>query len=285
MDIGIGLPNTITDLTGDRLTEWARRADAAGFSALGTIDRVVHGNYEPLLALSAAAAVTERIKLMTTVLLVPPRVSPTVLAKQTATLQALSGGRFVLGAGLGGREDDYEATGRTLSERAERMDETLAVLKGVWSGEADAPLGEVGPDVSAKLPGLVIGGSVDASFRRAAQADGWIMGGGTPENFADGKVKLDEAWSSAGREGTPYAGSLAYFSLGPDAQRDAEVQIGGYYSFLGDVAQYIVAGVVKDPDAVRQRIQAFADAGCQELILFPASSDPEQVDLLAEVAL
>lgn len=285
MDIGIGLPNTITDVTGDRLTEWARRAEAAGFSTLGTIDRVVYGNYEPLMALAAAAAVTDRIKLATSVLLAPPRVSPTVLAKQTATLQALSDGRFVLGIGLGGRDDDYEATGQSLGDRAERMEHTLATLKGVWTGEADAPLAHVGPDVSAKPPKLVIGGSVDATFRRAAQADGWIMGGGTPDQFAAGKERLLEAWQKAGRDGEPYAGALAYYSLGPDAQANAETQLGGYYAFLGDVAQYIVDGAAKDADTVRGYIKAFEDAGCSELIMFPAASDPQQVDLLAEAAL
>ncbi len=84
----------------------ARRG--ARFSSLGTIDRIAYENYEPLVALAAAAAVTEQIGLATTVLLGPLRENAVVLAKQVASLHALSGGRFTLGIGLGGRDDDYE---------------------------------------------------------------------------------------------------------------------------------------------------------------------------------
>src|SRR6478752_7691809 len=105
MDVAIGLPNAVPGTTGAQLTEWARRAEASGFSSLGTIDRIVYENYEPLVALAAAAAVTERIGLCTSVLLGPLRVNATELAKQALSLHALSAGRFTLGIGLGGRDD------------------------------------------------------------------------------------------------------------------------------------------------------------------------------------
>jgi alkanesulfonate monooxygenase SsuD/methylene tetrahydromethanopterin reductase-like flavin-dependent oxidoreductase (luciferase family) len=285
MDIGIGLPNTITDVTGEKLTEWARRADDAGFSTLGTIDRIVYENYEPLLALTVAAAVTKRIRLTTSVLLAPPRISATVLAKQTATLQHLSGGRFVLGAAIGGRDDDYEAAGVPMSERGTRFEAMVDELKAIWSHTAEGAKAGIGPDVSANPPKLIVGGGADVVYRRAAENEGWIMGGGTPEAFVEGKEKLTAAWREAGREGEPYAGALAYYSLGPDAQANAENQIGRYYEFLGDYQQMVVDGAAKDEDTVRGYVRAFTDAGCDELILFPASSDPEQVDLLAAATL
>ena len=112
MEIGIGLPTTIPGVQGLEVIEWARRADAAGFSTLGTIDRLTYPNYEPLVALAAAAAVTERIRLTTAILIVPYRESAAILAKQAATLHHLSGRRLVLGMAVGGRDDDYEPFGR-----------------------------------------------------------------------------------------------------------------------------------------------------------------------------
>jgi len=171
MDVAIGLPNAVPGATGGQLVEWARRADARGFSSLGTIDRIVYENYEPLIALAGAAAVTERIGLCTSVLLGPLRVNATELAKQALSLHALSGGRFTLGVGLGGRDDDYEASGVELAGRGRQLDAMLERVKEVWAGD------EVGPSI-AGTPGLVVGGHADASFARAARfADGWIAAG------------------------------------------------------------------------------------------------------------
>src|SRR5215203_3271615 len=112
MELGIGLPNTVPGTTGDQLTDWARAAEEAGFSTLGTIDRLVFPNYEPIVALSAAAAVTERIRLATDVMLGPLRMNPAMIAKQMLSLDALAGGGcVVLGIAVGAREDDYEISG------------------------------------------------------------------------------------------------------------------------------------------------------------------------------
>jgi alkanesulfonate monooxygenase SsuD/methylene tetrahydromethanopterin reductase-like flavin-dependent oxidoreductase (luciferase family) len=285
MEIGIGLPTTIEGVDGKQLTEWARRAEDAGFSSLGVLDRIVYPNYEPLVALAAAAAVTERIKLLTGILIAPYRVNAALLAKQAASVHALSGGRLVLGAAVGAREDDYEASGVPYAERGRRFDEMLAELKSVWAGDKKGFAGGVGPDVSDDPPKLVIGGQVDAAFRRAAEADGWIAGGVPPDVFAQAREKLDSAWSAAGRSGEPYAGSLSYFVLGDNAEADAKKGVGGYYGWLGDYADQIVGAVAKDEDTVKGYIQAFEGVGCGELIFFPSSADPEQVDLLAAAAL
>ncbi len=280
MDIGIGLPATIPSVTGPELLEWARRADARGFSTLGTIDRLVYGNYEPLIALAAAAAVTERIGLTTAIMIAPFRLNAALVAKQAATVHHLSGGRLTLGVAVGGREDDFEASGADFHSRGKEFDRMLDNWAAVWGGN------EIGPKPPGGRPGLLIGGSADVAYERAARhADGWIMGGGTPDNFRAGAAKLDAAWRAAGREGTPRTGSLAYFALGDGAVEAAQSYLGDYYGFLGEYAQTIASTAATDEDTVRGYVQGFEAAGCDELILFPCSTDPDQVDRLADAVL
>lgn len=280
MHVGIGIPNAVPGTTGAQLTEWARRADARGFSTLATIGRIAYPNYEPLTALSAAAAVTERIGLCTSVLLAPLRTNPVELAKQALSLHALSGGRFTLGVGLGSREDDYAVSGVSTSGKGARMDSTLERVVQVWEGE------EVGPSTEGR-PGLIVGGHADASFARAARfGEGWVAGGAPPDQYAGMVEKLNAAWSAAGREGEPRKLALAYFSLGERGEENARRYLMDYYAWLGEeAAGQIAASAALDAETVQQYMTAFGDAGCDELLLFPCSPDPDQVDLLAEAAL
>ena len=285
MDIAIGLPTTIAGTTRDQVLEWARRADRAGFSSLGTIDRLVYANYDPLVALAGAAAVTERTRLLTSIALLPWRQNAALFAKKAASLQVLSGNRLTLGVSIGGRPDDFEASGVPMAGRGARMNEMLDEIKRVWAGEERGYAGAIGPDVSSDPPQLIVGGSVDASFERAATyGDGWIMGGGSADAFAQQRERAEAAFQAAGR-GEPRTMALAYFSLDPDPEAQVRKTIGDYYAFAGEYREGVVEGAAKGPDAVRERIAAFEQAGCDELVLFPASADPDQVDALAAVAL
>jgi alkanesulfonate monooxygenase SsuD/methylene tetrahydromethanopterin reductase-like flavin-dependent oxidoreductase (luciferase family) len=281
MDVGIGLPATIPGVEREQLLEWARRGDDAGFSTLGTLDRIVYPNYEPLVALAAAAAVTERIRLTTAIAILPYRGSAALVAKQTATIHHLSGGRLVFGVAVGRREDDYEASGSSFTDRGARFERMLEEIEAVWQGKRG-----IGPELETP-PAIMIGGSIDAAFERAARyGAGWIMGGGTPEMLAEGKQKLEAAWKEAGREGKPRLAALAYYALGENAEEAAEKDLKHYYAWLGDeLAQMIADSAATDEQTVKGYQQAFEQAGCDELIWFPTSTDPEQVNLLADVAL
>ena len=281
MDIGIGLPNAVRGVERQGIVDWATRAEAAGFASLGTLDRIAYPNYESIVVLAAAAAVTERIRLVTDILILPLRTNTALFAKQTATIDALSGGRLELGLAVGGRKDDYELSGADFGSRGASFDRQLAQLTELWAGDA------VGPDpANGTRPGLLIGGQSDKAFQRAAKyADGWTMGGGGPDAFTASLGKLKAAWSEAGRDGEPRTSALFYFSLGPDAENVAARNLGDYYSFLSDYAQRIVQSAAKDAATLNGYVSAFEQAGVDEIICFPASSDPAQVELLAEAVL
>jgi alkanesulfonate monooxygenase SsuD/methylene tetrahydromethanopterin reductase-like flavin-dependent oxidoreductase (luciferase family) len=273
MDVGIGLPNAVRGVDRRGTVEWARRAEEFGFSSLGTIDRIVFPSYESLISLAAAAAVTERIKLVTDILIAPLRANTALFAKQTATLDHLSEGRLVLGLAVGGREDDFELSGLDFSKRGRIFDRQLEELASLWGTDRVAPAGR---------PGLLIGGRSDAALRRAARhGDGWTFGGGTPEAFAENRAKVREAWAAEGRDDEPRTMALFYFALGDRAEEHAREDLLDYYGFLGEYAEQLVAAAAKDEAMVKQYLSAFEAAGADEVICFPTSTDPEQVDLLA----
>ena len=283
MEIGIGLPNAVRGVARDGIVEWARRAEAAGFSSLGTIDRIAYANYESLIALTAAAAVTERIRLVTDILIAPLRANTALFAKQAATIDHLSGGRLVLGLAPGGREDDYTLGGLDFHRRGRLFDEQLEALPRLWAGE-----GGLGPAPASPggRPGLLIGGANEKAYARAARhADGWTAGGAGPEAFGQAREAVRAAWKDAGRDGEPRTMALLYFALGDDPEGQARASLGDYYSFLGEYADMVVLGTLKDADALRATLAGFEQAGADEVICFPASADPEQVDLLAAAVL
>jgi alkanesulfonate monooxygenase SsuD/methylene tetrahydromethanopterin reductase-like flavin-dependent oxidoreductase (luciferase family) len=285
MEITIGLPNTDPGVTRDSVLEWSRRAEARGFPGVASLDRLVYPGYEALVSLAAAAAVTERVRLATQVVLAPWRLNAALLAKQVATLQHLSNGRMVLGIGLGGREDDYTASGITTEGRGNRLTEMIEEMLRIWAGEERGTAGGIGPPLDdIGRPQLLVGGGVQASFRRAAKlGDGWTAGGVPPEQFAQSAQAVRAAWGEEGREGNPRLTALAYFGLGPTAVEDAEHDLEHYYAWLGEETASAIAGsAATDEDTVRAYAKAFEDAGCDELALFPTSADPRQVDLLAD---
>jgi alkanesulfonate monooxygenase SsuD/methylene tetrahydromethanopterin reductase-like flavin-dependent oxidoreductase (luciferase family) len=216
----------------------------------------------------------------------PLRQNAALVAKQILSLDALAGGgRAVLGIGLGAREDDYEISGVDTSTRGAWLDRALEKIRAIWDGEGDLE-STVGPRPVGDGPTLLVGGYVETSIRRAARfADGWTQGGSGPDAFDEDKKKLDEAWKEAGREGSPRTMALVYFSMGPNAEENAQSSLGSYYAWLGDeAAEGIVGSAAKDAETVQGYISNFEQYGCDELIFFPSSSNPDQVGLLAEAA-
>jgi alkanesulfonate monooxygenase SsuD/methylene tetrahydromethanopterin reductase-like flavin-dependent oxidoreductase (luciferase family) len=278
MKIGIGLPAAVPGAETAVLVDWARQAEAHGFDALGVIDRVVYDNHDPLLALTAAAAVTDRIELVTDVLIAPIRATA-LLAKQAATLDRLSRGRLTLGLGLGGRVDDFTATGILTDGRGKRFEDQLRRLRELWMED------RIGPSPARPGgPSLLVAGYVPRAIERAARlADGWAAGVGTIEQFRHGLAILREAWADNRRSGQPRTLAMAYFALGSSGRTAAEHDLRHYYAWLGpDIAAGIAAGALTDRGAVLDRLTAYAEAGATEVLLMPCSSETAQVELLAD---
>jgi alkanesulfonate monooxygenase SsuD/methylene tetrahydromethanopterin reductase-like flavin-dependent oxidoreductase (luciferase family) len=284
VDISIGLPNTLAH-SGPLMIEWARRAEERGFTALGTIDRIVYPNYDTMTSLAVAAGATSRIGLISGILLAP-LYPPVWLAKAAASLDAMSGGRLTLGLGVGGRADDFEAMGRSMHERGRAMDQALDIMRRAWSGERVAG-GDFPVCPAPASPGgvkLMFGGTSDAAVRRTVQyGRGWIAGGGPPESAAPMIDKIRRAWRDAGREGEPRFASLAYFGLGDEAVSRASLR--SYYGFLGDWTDAVVESALRTPQSLRDAVKAFEEVGVHELILDPTVPDVNEVDRLADAVL
>ena len=287
MDIGIGLPNAVLRAGGDQVLAWARRAEERGFSTLATVDRVNYPTYDSLIALAAAAGATQRIGLTTNVLL-GPVYEPLILARQTASLALLSGGRFRLGLGIGARADDFQASGKDFSDRGKRFDALLETLHAAWRG--DDLVASVGTAPTSLVPSAVdipvlIGGQPRFAAPRAAKWNAaWTIGGGGLELIGKGIAVFREEWERAGGEGEPRFVARVDFSLGEDLVGESRENLRTYYSFVGAYVDGVVESAARTPDEVRVAIDGYAALGVEELVFSPTATDVAQVDRLADVA-
>ncbi|MGP8298055.1 LLM class flavin-dependent oxidoreductase [Streptomyces inhibens] len=280
MSVGLGLP------IGDpaQLLSWARRAEAAPFTTVALLDRLVFGNPEPLITLATLAGATSRIRLQTEVLLAPLH-RTTLLAKQAATLDLLSGARFTLGIGIGGRVDDYLATGVDVRTRGRRLDEQMATLRHIWSGEPlSEDIGPIGPAPARPGgPEVLFGGFVPAVAERVARWGDGFLGAALPPRQMDGMFRqVEAAWSRTGRTGRPRLLAQVNVALGPEATLDrARQELRAYYR-PADFTEHVVKGLLTTPAQIREAVAAYRTIGADEVMLYCWSPDPDQVERLAD---
>lgn len=279
MRVCVGLPSTIPGCQGETLIAWARRAEAGPFASVAALDRVVYDAWDPLIALAATAAVTSRIRLATNIIIGPIR-NTTLLARSAASLHTLSAGRLTLGLAVGARREDYDAVGVSYATRGRRFVQQLDDLRAIWEEQRiGPPLGALG------APPMLIGGTTDAVYGRVARyADGYMHNGGPPRAFARAADKARAAWADLGRPAAPLLWGQGYVALGGDEAAQAGARyLRDYYAFTGPFAEKIAEGLLTTPQAVAQYLRGYADAGCDEVALFPTVASLTELERLAEV--
>jgi alkanesulfonate monooxygenase SsuD/methylene tetrahydromethanopterin reductase-like flavin-dependent oxidoreductase (luciferase family) len=186
------------------------------------------------------------------------------------------------------RESDYELTGRAFDARGALFDELLRGLNTAWAGEALTEDSRPPSPRPIQQPGvpLLIGGMTDAAIRRVVEfGDGWTAGGVPPDDVKAFADRVRGAWRDAERDGEPRIVALAYFGLGGTVERSRSYLLDYYAPMGSDIGEMVARSALRSPEAVAGAVNAFADAGVDELILDPTVGDLGQVDQLAEAAL
>jgi alkanesulfonate monooxygenase SsuD/methylene tetrahydromethanopterin reductase-like flavin-dependent oxidoreductase (luciferase family) len=290
MKIGLNLPVMVPGFDRDKTLTWARRLDAGPFSSLAAGERITFPNPDILVTLSACAAVTERVRLVFSILVLPMH-QPVRVAKQIATLDVLSGGRVTLGVGVGGRDEDYVAVEAQRDRKLwTRMEESVSELRRLWSGEKpfEAALRPVEPlPIQKGGPEILAGAMYPRSIRRAARwADGISGFSFGPHRDEIGRQfeQARKAWREEGR-GEPRLVTSFWYALGPNARDQLDEYLLRYLNFLGDDDARKLAPTVTttSADALRDAAKMAEDLGCDELLLVPTTSDPDDIDRVAEI--
>jgi probable F420-dependent oxidoreductase len=302
--------------SGAEVATFARRAEELGFDSIWATDHLLHGSVfyrwpwlDPILSLTYAAGVTSRVRLGTSILVMPTR-HPVHLAKELSTLQALSGDRTILGVGTGWDDREFEAMGMRKRERGPRTDEALDILRRLLAGERVSYDGrftrlrdvEIGPPAEGRAPVWVAGGRqlphpasperpvmAPAVLRRIAGADGWIarptsLPGQIRDDIAEIRVALDDG----GPRNEPFTiahENFLHLVPSDDAevvereQRRAFIEVMGEGRPFEYFQQVYLTGTV---DEVFAKLDARIDAGVQYLMLHTLEPSIRQLELWAQ---
>ncbi|HVC66029.1 MAG TPA: LLM class flavin-dependent oxidoreductase [Acidimicrobiales bacterium] len=281
MEIGIALPTMATGFTRATFEDWCRGIDEGPYSSISSGERITFHNPELLVTTTAAAALTERVQVVTNITVLPLH-RPAMLAKQLATLDVLAAGRLVVGVGVGGREQDYRALGVPFEGRHRTLDSAVAELRRLWAGESAYDGGQpVGPaPCTPGGPPLWAAAMGPKSMARAARwADG-VTGfsiGADRDEIARGNQLALDAWEAEGRSERPRLVSGTFYLLG-GADADAELQrfARAYLAVFGDRAADALSRTVElsSPARLLDTLAAAEAAGCDEFILVPGTVDP-----------
>jgi alkanesulfonate monooxygenase SsuD/methylene tetrahydromethanopterin reductase-like flavin-dependent oxidoreductase (luciferase family) len=286
MDIGMTLPSFVAGADRAAILEWCRRIDDGPFTSVSVGERIAYPSHELVTTLAFAAAATERVRIVSTVAVLPIH-DPVRFAKQMATIDVLSGGRLSVGVGVGGRTEDYEALGVPFERRFARLDEQVAVMQRVWRGETIVEgLPPVGPPpVQPGGPPLLTASMGPKSLARSALWAEGLAGfdlGPDPVGVDATFRRAEEAWLAADRNDPPWLSTSSWFALGDGAPERLLAHAYEYLSNFGESAAEAMAALCRlsDPGAIRDNFAGLRETGCDEVVLVPTTTDPVELDRL-----
>ena len=288
MDVGVALPQMTQGLDRATVEGWCAAIDAGPFSSISAGESITYDNNDGFTLCSAAAALTERVRVFLNAVILPWH-SPALVATQLASIDVLSGGRLDVALGVGVREQDFAAVGVPMDGRFGRLDRGAAELRRLWAGEEAAGGGVVGPaPLQPGGPPLLSTATHERSLGRAAHwADG--VSGFSLESdvaeVADAFRMTRAAWSAAGRAEPPRLLTGTYVCLGPDAEATLHAFARRYLAVFGERAASAMASRLTNhtEEALRAFLRGVRDEGAEECILIPATNDAALVDRLADV--
>jgi alkanesulfonate monooxygenase SsuD/methylene tetrahydromethanopterin reductase-like flavin-dependent oxidoreductase (luciferase family) len=272
-----------------KILAWCRAIDAGPFHSLSCGERITGYTCEFRVLLAAAAAVTERVRIVPSLYVLPMH-SAVWAAKEIATLDLLSGGRVTVTVGVGGREKDYRAVGASFAGRHQRMDQQVAEMRRIWAGEPPfAGADPVGPEpVQQGGPPILIGAMGPKSMARGAQ---WAQGVyAFSLNGEAGEIRhmlqlADNAWESAGRADRPYRMAGFWCSLADNGEARLRDYVYNYLKIAGEDMAQAVAGMMTrhNADAIRRAIDGYRELGVDEIMFVPATADLAEVERLVKL--
>lgn len=288
MDIGLALPQMTTTLDRNGVIDWCRIADSGPFSSISAGERITFPNLDGFGLCAAAAVLTERVRIFLNVAVLPWH-SPALVAKELAGLDVLSDGRLDVAVGVGGRVDDFVALEVPTERRHQRLDRAVEEIRRLWSGGAAADGGVVGPaPIQTGGPRVMASAMGPKALARAARwadgVSGFSLGASATE--AAGLFEhADRAWADAGRTTRPRHVCGVFASLGPNADEVLVEFATRYLDVFGsDIAHQLAAAMpLHNAIALRETMDAMAAAGCDELVIVPASSDISVAEELREI--
>ena len=287
--IPTGAWNMRAGISAQQVLEAARQAEAAGIDGLFAGDHVTFygsGN-DGLINLAAVAAATDRIQLMTSVYLLALR-HPTPVALQCAMIDQLSNGRFILGVGIGGEDpNEWWACGVDPKTRARRTDESLEIMRSLWTQEETTFEGkhfqvkqvrlQPKPIREEGVP-IHIGGRSDAALKRTARfGDAWVAIWVSARRMAEAREKIDEWAPAAGRDPSRIGlGLQLWHAVGDDSARKRLARrMQGFYQIPYErFERYSPAG---KPEEIAEFLGPYLEAGCTHINLLAVQASPEEV--------